>query len=199
MKYLEIAPERKRGENWDGISNSVDYPECIYYDLRNLPIHNIEVNTYDVIYNEHFIEHLTRDEGVEFFKEMFRILKNGGTIRVVWPSMDFIDYLKSDKCSIDDEFVNLYLKNLDFYPRWKPKGIQNESLQNQCALTLLYQGGEHKHLWYKNEMIKMLIELGFENVSELPYNQSNHIVLNGIDKNERLRELHSTVIEAVKP
>ena len=27
-------------------------------------------------------------------KEMFRVLKDGGTVRTVWPSMDFIDYLK---------------------------------------------------------------------------------------------------------
>jgi predicted SAM-dependent methyltransferase len=197
MKYLEIAPDIIRGENWDGIRDS-NINGCIQYDLRNLPIIGIDDNTYNGIYSEHFIEHLTKNEGIEFFKEMFRILKPGGTIRTVWPSMDFIDFLRSKKCYPDNRFVRLYLQH-QLIGEWAPKGIEHHSKQEQCALTLLYQDGDHKHLWYKDELINTSISLGYENVKQQLYNISEIGGLNGIDTDSLLRKMHSTVVEATKP
>ena len=48
----------------------------VHLDLRNpLPYADTSV---DFIFNEHFIEHITRDEALGFLKECRRVLKPGG-------------------------------------------------------------------------------------------------------------------------
>src|SRR5580658_1989726 len=41
----------------------------------------IPTNSFDFIYSEHMIEHVTFDSGATMFKECFRILRPKGTLR----------------------------------------------------------------------------------------------------------------------
>lgn len=43
--------------------------------------------TVDVVYSSHTLEHLTREDGLKFLKESYRILKPGGTIRILVPDL----------------------------------------------------------------------------------------------------------------
>jgi len=198
MKYLEIAPNKIRGLNWEGVRD-VPAPGCIVYDMRNLPMDGVADNTYSGVYNEHFIEHLEKDEGINFLKEMFRVMTPSGVIRIVWPSMDFVDYLKSDRDLTDDPFVEHYYRVYIQKHKFAPKGTEHLSPQLQCAEGLLWQQGEHKHLWYKQELIDTLVELGYQNVKEMPYSKSGLMDFNNIDTPGQIRMLHSTVVEATKP
>lgn len=48
--------------------------------------------TFDYIFSEHIIEHLTYPEGVSMLRESFRVLKPGGWIRVTTPDLkQFVD------------------------------------------------------------------------------------------------------------
>ncbi|MGQ9472613.1 MAG: glycosyltransferase [Candidatus Caldatribacteriaceae bacterium] len=54
-------------------------------DVRyGLPFPNESV---DFIFAEHFIEHLTRDEGILFLREAYRVLKRGGICRLATPNL----------------------------------------------------------------------------------------------------------------
>jgi ubiquinone/menaquinone biosynthesis C-methylase UbiE len=198
MKYLEIAPNKIRGLNWDGVRD-VPAPGCMVYDMRKLPMRGVMDNEYNAVYNEHFIEHLEKDEGINFFIEMLRIMKPGGIVRTVWPSMDFVDFLRSNQDLTDHPFVQGYYNFYVVKHKFAPAGNEHKSLQEQCALGLLYQNGEHKHLWYKSEMVDTLIELGYEDIKEMPYGKSGVRDFNGIDTPGQIRILHSTVLEATKP
>ena len=198
MKYLEIAPNKIRGLNWDGVRD-VPAPGCIVYDMRKLPMRGVSDNTYDGVYNEHFIEHLEKEEGINFFKEMQRVMKPGGIIRTVWPPMDFVDFLRSDQDLTNHPFVQQYFNVYILKHKFAPKGTEYLSQQEQCAEGLLYQKGEHKYLWYKNEMINTLTSLGYQNVREMPYMKSNLADFNNIVTPGNIRMLHSAVIEATKP
>ncbi|NBW21092.1 MAG: methyltransferase domain-containing protein [Caulobacteraceae bacterium] len=46
-----------------------------------------EDNSIDFIFAEHVCEHLTTPDVVRFFMEAYRILKDGGTIRIAVPSV----------------------------------------------------------------------------------------------------------------
>ena len=89
-RYLEIAAKGKRGLNWDAVRD-VPVDGCMVYDLTNLPMEGVSDNSYDGIYSEHFIEHLYKYQGINFFIEALRILKPGGTIRTVWPPYEFVE------------------------------------------------------------------------------------------------------------
>jgi len=170
---------------------------CIIHDVTKLPL-NIKDNSFEGIYSEHFIEHLEKEQGINFFKEMYRILKPGGIIRTIWPSMDFVDYLRSDKDLSDTHFVKAYYNRFVLKYGYAPPGSKDKSLQEQCALSLLYQAGEHKYLWHKQELIDKLTEIGFVKVKECKYQQSDFSEFNNIDTPGRIREAHSAVVEAWK-
>ena len=198
MRYLEIAPNQNRGINWDGVRD-VPAPGCMVYDMRKLPMRGVMDNQYNGVYNEHFIEHLEKEEGINFFKEMYRVMKPGGTIRTVWPPMDFVDFLRQDIDLDEHPFVQHYYQFYIVKHKFAPEGTEYLPMQLECAEGLLYQGGEHKHLWYKKEMIETLTELGFKYVKEMPYGKSGMKDFNGIDTPGQIRMLHSAVVEASKP
>ena len=197
-KYLEVAGKADRGLNWDSVRDEPN-PGVMVYDMRNLPMKGVVDNTYDGIYSEHFIEHLTKDEGINFFKEAIRIMKPGGVIRTVWPPRDFVDFLNSSQDLSDHPFVKHYY---DFYivrEKFAPPGTEHLSKQKQCAEGLLWQKGEHKYLWYKHEMVETLKSLGYKMVQEYAYMGSGVAAFRSIDTPGQIRAMHSAVIEATAP
>ena len=199
-RYLEIAAKGKRGLNWDAVRD-VPVDGCMVYDLTNLPMEGVSDNSYDGIYSEHFIEHLYKYQGINFFIEALRILKPGGTIRTVWPPYEFVEKLVSgEKLSNEEEaFVEHYYNFYILKEQFAPPKNKHRSKREQCALGLLYQKGEHLYVWSKIEMIMTLKSLGFVSVKEKPYMQSSVMDFNNIDTPGHIRALHSAVVEAEKP
>ena len=173
-------------------------PGCIVQDLTDLPL-DIQDNTYDGIYSEHFIEHLERDQGVALFGECMRILKPGGVLRTVWPPMEAVEWLQSEEDLSENYFVKHYYQFYILKHNFAPPGYENHRIQEQVAQGLLYQNGEHKYLWGKAEMIEELQSLGFVNIKELEYQQSQLREFINIDTPGPIRKAHSAVVEATKP
>ena len=57
----------------------VDALKCIPFDSES----------FQFIFSEHFIEHLTYEDGLLFFKEASRVLKKGGVLRTSTPDSNF--------------------------------------------------------------------------------------------------------------
>ena len=111
MKFLEIAASRKRGLNWDAVRDVPDPANGVEkYDLTKLPMRGVQDKTYNGVYSEHFIEHLTKEQGINFFKEMFRIMKPGGVIRSIWPPMEFVEWLRQDDDLDNHPWVQHYYR-----------------------------------------------------------------------------------------
>ena len=146
MRFLELAAEKPRGLNWDGISDK-PWPGVMVYDMRKLPMRGVQDESYNGVYNEHFIEHLTKEEGINFLKEMKRVLKPGGVIRTIWPPMEFVEWLKSNEDLNNHHWIQHYYIFYVVKHNFAPKGTEHLRLQEQCAEGILYQNGEHKHIW----------------------------------------------------
>ena len=82
--------------------------------FRNLPenvvCHNLakgiphQDNSVDAVYHSHLLEHLDRPVGLQFIKEVYRVLKPGGIHRIVIPDLEvlcraYLDHL--DLCRRD--------------------------------------------------------------------------------------------------
>ena len=208
MKFLEIAGSFKKGPEGDNIRESNGGRGFISHDLRILPIPFIDNDTYDGVYNEHFLEHLTRQEGIAFLQEMHRVMKPGATIRIIWPSSDTLNRIKTAPNTGDNKFVELYhtyiikrenVFNKQYYRQFGTTQYFNTlSKHQQVAFRLLHQEGEHKYLWPINELIDCLDTIGFINAKEVPYQVSSLAEFNNIDNPQEMRPLHSTVVEAIK-
>lgn len=197
-QFLEIAADKARGLNWT-VVNLADRPGVDKLNLTNLPTPYAD-NQFDGIYSEHFIEHMYKYQGINFFREAHRILKPGGTIRTVWPPYEFVQKLVSDEVLTPDEkeFVEHYHAFYVVKHNFAPKGNKHRSKREQCALGLLYQNGEHLHIWGIDEMKKALLDAGFRVVKECAYQESTVPDFKGIDTPGKIRALHSAVIEAKK-
>ena len=114
-RYLEIAAEKPRGLNWT-VMNLATHNGVTKGDATNLPLPYSD-NEFDGVYSEHFIEHMYKYQGINFFKEVKRILKMGGVIRTVWPPYEFVeklvsgDKLNEQETNFVDHYYNFYVVN----------------------------------------------------------------------------------------
>ncbi len=196
--YLEIAAEKPRGLNWS-VVNLADHDGVESQDLTDLPTTFLD-EEFNGIYSEHFIEHLYRYQGINFFKEAYRIMKPGGTIRTVWPSQEIVEWLVDPRIDLsDNEFVKFYFDKYVIKERFSPPGNEHRRKQEQVALGLLHQKGQHLYVWGETEMMGVLEHLGFTNVKKCDYLHSTVPEFNGIDTPSKVRAWHSSVVEASKP
>lgn len=198
-KFLEIAAENPRGLTWE-VMNLATHTGVQKGDATNLPLPYSD-NQFFGVYSEHFIEHIYKYQGINFFKDVMRILKPGGVVRTVWPPYEFVDLLVSGEELTPDQqmFVEHYYNFYIVKEKFSPPGNSHRSKREQCALGLLYQKGQHLYVWSKIEMMNMLKDLGYTNVKLMNYQDSTVADFKNIDTPGQIRALHSAVVEASKP
>ncbi len=197
-RYLEIAAEKPRGLNWT-VMNLATHDGVSKGDATNLPLPYGD-KEFNGVYSEHFIEHMYKYQGINFFKEVKRILQPGGVVRTVWPPYEFVERLVSGEKLNEQEtnFVDHYYNFYVVKEKFSPPGNGHRSKREQCALGLLHQKGQHLHIWSKAEMIDTLKSLGFSDVKEHNYRESRVADFINIDTPGVIRALHSGVVEATK-
>lgn len=129
------------------------------------------------IYNEHFIEHITREESVNLLKECHRVLKNDGVLRLSTPNLKYIA-------------VAYLSRNIT---EW-----QDVSWQPQTPCILINEAVRlwgHQFIYDAEELVKALIEAGFNSVQFVNYGESGDKELIGLETRPFHHEL---IVEARK-
>ncbi len=160
------------------VNIDIDSPKAdLKHDLRKpLPY---EENTADFIYSEHFIEHLTVQEGMAVLKDFYRVLKGGGVLRTATIDLNYI--------------VLRYLFN------WKKqvwiKKYGYEWLQTKAEMiNLCFREWGHRYLYNQEELERRLREAGFNWISRQSLYRSKHQEL----RNRETRADSKLILEAVK-
>ena len=157
---LHLGCGINRIEGW--LNVDIDSPQAdLHVDLRQpLPYADAAVA---FIFNEHFLEHITRDEGLAFLRECRRVLKPSGVFRVSTPDLRWlIAQYQSGKL---DEWTDV---------GWLP--------QTPC---MMFNEGMrlwgHQFLYDLAELTAVLRQAGFANVSQVEYAKSSHPELIGLE------------------
>jgi|GEM_PF-2346294 len=160
----------------DGWLNvDLDAPNAdLHLDLRK-PL-SFADESIEYIFNEHFIEHITREEALALLKECHRVLSKYGVLRLSTPNLKYLA-------------VSYLARNIDEWGElWRPT--------NPCRL--LNEGMRswgHEFLYDAEELILILSEAGFSNVRFVRWRESSIDELAGLET----RPFHNEVIlEAVK-
>lgn len=160
--------------------NNIDQLD-INWDLsKGLPFDD---NSVDYIYHEHFIEHLTYEQGLVFMQECYRVLKLGGVMRTACPDLDaLIDDYRHDTWR-EREWVKKY---------------QYEWMPSRCYMLNISMNQApwgHQYVYNRDDLIARLQQAGFaENgITERQYLESEHQHLQGIDNRD-----DSMIIESSK-
>lgn len=88
IKKLHIGAGPNILEGWLNADIKPQSNSVIYLDItKELPFLD---RTFDYLYSEHVIEHVSYTEGIYHLKECYRILKPGGRLRIATPDLGFL-------------------------------------------------------------------------------------------------------------
>ncbi len=146
---------------------------------KGLPFEN---NSVDVIFNEHFIEHLSQGQGVKFFRDCRRVLKPGGRIRIATPDLDF----EVERYQNKENWQNMHE-----LPKF---GINY--VQNRCELfNIAMRNWGHQWLYNEEELIRLAEEAGLQFDSRCAFGVSADPLLSNLEYRTGSR----LIVEFIKP
>lgn len=126
VNYLNIGCGNKFHDLWTNVDLVSHHPAVDKHNiLRGLPYPD---NHFDVIYHSQVLEHIPKENASDFLKECFRVLKKGGTIRVVCPDLENIaqEYLTQ----LNNNIQNPTQKNLANYD-WIMLEMYDQTVRNE--------------------------------------------------------------------
>jgi predicted SAM-dependent methyltransferase len=131
--------------------NNPDVPAREIDVRRGLPC---GAGSIDMIYSEHFVEHLTAVEGANLFRECARVLKVGGLMRISTP----------DLAAVTRAYENGELEI------WKPVGYLPKTACQMVNESLTLWG--HRFTYDFAELSTALLDAGFHGVVRPKWRES---------------------------
>lgn len=156
--------------------------------------------TFDYVFSEHLIEHLKYQNGARLIQESYRILKNGGKLRISTPDLFFLIKLYTEnKTDLQKQYVRWTVDS--FLPKI---GIYSDTFVinnffRDCNRKFI----DHKFIYDYKALKDILQKCGFVNVSRYRPGESDDDNLQGIEAHGRIitdefNELESLVVEGTK-
>ncbi len=146
----------------------------IQLDVRGgLPFPDSSV---DGVFSEHFIEHISQAEGVNFFRECRRVLKPGGRVRIATPDLEYIikRYLREDWKSGSEMFNH----GMDY-------------VQNTCEqLNLVMRSWGHQWLYSEEELVRVASVAGLKPLQRCAFGESEWAAFSGLEYREGSRLIY---------
>ncbi len=168
-------------EGWINIDNNSDENIKnldLNWDLRKpLPF---PADSVDFIFNEHFMEHLSVEEGQVALKDFKRVLKKGGVLRIAMPDLEMVV----------NDYINVPIKKNKVL---KVFGL--EFVETKAELiNMSFRWWGHKWLYDWEELNRRLKQAGFSKIKRAEQSKSHHPELNGLE----IRQESLLISEATK-
>ena len=137
MNLLNLGCGSNFHNDWKNIDFVSSSEHVITHNLLDgIPAEN---NSTDVVYHSHVLEHFSKDDGVKFLQECYRVLKSGGIIRIAVPDLETIakEYLRNLELAISGDEASksnyewIVLELLDQMVRNKSGGKMKDYLYNK--------------------------------------------------------------------
>jgi predicted SAM-dependent methyltransferase len=167
--------------------------EVAYMDAREpFPLPDA---SFDLVFSEHMLEHLTYAEGQRCLRECLRVLRPGGRLRVATPSLE--------------RLIRLYDADLDDvqrrYLRWSVDSFVEDAdapLPGFVLNNFLRDWG-HEFVYDPQTLRHALESAGFVDVAEVPVGASGDPRLAGLERHlseePDLNAYETIVLEARRP
>lgn len=192
-KKLQIGAQGSPMNGWLNVDILPKTADTAYMDAtKRFPF---EEHTFDYIFAEHMIEHITYDEGQFMLRECFRVMKPNGVIRLATPNLDKIsEILKNPE---KDEFRNYIQHYVErFYGKDYP-------IIPALQINKLFYGFHHRFIHNFESLSYILEQAGFKNIIQRAIYQSEHSALQNLEKHagmlgEANNQIETFVVEAMK-
>lgn len=172
---LHVGCGTKRIEGWINVDLKSTSQADIVCDVTK----GLNFADVDVIYAEHFLEHLAMDEAIYFLSECHRILHRDGVLRLSTPNLDWV-----------------------WETHYRLEGDDDERLAMAVAANRAFHGWGHKFLWNRAVLKRALIANGFTDIRWERYGRSKREFLRNLECHEAYPDSpdlpHVLVVEAIK-
>ncbi len=140
-------------ENWHNVD--LEGPaEVIKWDLsKALPIAS---NSVELIFSEHFIEHIPKPRARKLLRSCYDALRPGGILRLSTPDLDALIVAYQQKRLRD-------WADVEWLPA-SPCQMVNEGMRNWG----------HEFVYNKSELFELLRECGFTHIKSVEWRKSDH-------------------------
>jgi predicted SAM-dependent methyltransferase len=170
--------------------------------MRGVPIYPLDAtkpfpfanDTFDTVFSEHMIEHVSYDEGSRMLAECHRVLKPGHFIRVTTPDLKFLVALYAAEKT---EFQKQYIK-------WaSDKFLDSRYPVDIFVINNFFRNWGHRFIYDEAALRRSMIDAGFVDVTSRPLGESPQSDLRNLENEGRMPpyflRLESLVLEAMKP
>jgi predicted SAM-dependent methyltransferase len=174
--HLGCGPNRLDG--WINVDIEPAYEPDVVHDLsEGLPA---ERGSVDLVYSEHFFEHIPLDAGRRLLAHCFRALRPGGRVRIAMPDLAaVVEAYRGDWR--DQEWL---------------KDPAYSSIDTAChMLNFGLREWGHQYVYDADDLRLRLEQAGFVDIVRCPWNESAHPDLRGLETRPDSR----LIMEAVKP
>ncbi|QQR96707.1 MAG: methyltransferase domain-containing protein [Sphingobacteriales bacterium] len=184
-KKLQIGAQGSPMQGWLNVDILPKTKDTAYMDAtKKFPIQD---NTFDFIFAEHMIEHITFDEAKLMLNECFRTLKPNGVIRLATPNLDNLALLLSDPTKKEHlEYIQFYVEK--FYGKEYP---------NIPALQInkIFYAFHHRFIHNFESLEYLLMSAKFNKIKKCQVYKSENEALKNIEKHANMMGETNNLIE----
>jgi predicted SAM-dependent methyltransferase len=183
--------------NTDGFSAASYFPgsdilqKTMYLNVcRPFPIQD---NSFDYVFHEHLIEHLTYQQGQFLLAECLRVLKPGGTIRVATP--DLATFISLYGANVDEDrkrFIDEYVRmNSEVWSDELKHVVGNKAVFviNHCV-----RAWGHLFIYDAQTLLDAMRAAGFTDLVRKSPQQSDDPNLGGIELRKDMVGIYDALI-----
>lgn len=192
IKKLHIGCQDHLIEGWLNVDLMPGVASVAYMDAtKAFPFPD---ETFDFIFSEHMIEHITLKEGYLMLQECKRVLKPGGVLRISTPDLQFLmDLYTHPKDALHQEYIEAYRR---FFP-------QLSYISEAMVVNNFVRNWGHQFIYDKKTLAYLMQDAGFSGVlfckvGESRYNELNNIERHGEEIGDAFNRLESFVVEGKK-
>ncbi|MEO8114129.1 MAG: methyltransferase domain-containing protein [Phenylobacterium sp.] len=189
---LQIGGGENRLEGWLNTDLSPRTPDVMLMDAaRPFPFAD---GTFDCIYTEHMIEHVSYEEGALMLRECHRVLRPGGVIRIVTPDLVASLGLYGDApTAIQQRYLSWFYDT--FLPPDQPR-------TPAAVVNAMFRQWGHQFIYDEMVLADAMRAAGFGSVVKHPLGESDHPELKNLENTGRypdgLLDFESLALEGAR-
>ena len=150
--------------------------------------------SFDYVFSEHMIEHISYPDGLFMLKESWRILKPGGKIRISTPNLGFLlDLYSENKSPLQRDYI-----------KWSGQTfLKRADASDVMIINNFVRAWGHLFIYDEKTLRQALEQAGFVDIVSFAINKSTDVNLSNLEHDKRMPagflQLESMTLEASKP